>query len=202
MARAHSRTLTGITKYLNTPPQSRGTLVREMRSSSGGFDYWLPIKQAATKDRNTTRDGAAFTAAAANARADRRGAFGAIADAWIKTAVPRWAASTAVPVAPAAVAIGSMEIRVAPQFAEQRPDGLVEIGLVYCNRTALSDFARNGTLRIIERAYPGAIAVLVDLPRAQIHSSEGKRLAKLDPALDAEVVGLHYLLSSPDAVAA
>lgn len=190
-----SLTLTGITKYLNTPPQSRGTLIRAMLNpTSKPFDCWMRVKHAATKDRNTTRDGAAFTAAALNAE-DQRTSFDSFARAWIETAVPRWAASSAVPIAPAVLQIGPMEVRLRPPFAEQRPDRRVEVALVYCNKAPLSDFALNGTLRLIERAYPGKIAVLVDLPRVTIHSSERKRLERLDSALNAEVVGLHYLLS-------
>ncbi|WP_043652408.1 hypothetical protein [Cellulosimicrobium cellulans] len=202
MPKTDSRTLTEIAKYLNTPPQNRGALVRTMLNPGRGFDCWLPIKQAATKDRNTTRDGTPFTAAASQVRADLRGAASSFADAWIDTAVPRWAASTAVPIAPAVAEVGPLEVRVRPQFAEQRSDGLVEVGLVYCNKAPLSDFARNGTLRIIERAYPDAIAVLVDLPRAKLHSSEGKKLERFDSILNAEAAGLHYLLSPPDDVAA
>ncbi|MFJ2297979.1 hypothetical protein [Oerskovia paurometabola] len=201
MAKLDSLTLTGITNYLNTPPLKRGTLIRSMLDSAGGFDYWMPIKQAATKDRNTTRDGAALTAAAANAREDRRTSFGVIARAWAETVVPRWATSTPVPITPTTVQIGSMEVRVRPQFADQRADGRVEVVLVYCNKTPLEDFALNGTLRVIERAYPDMIAVLVDLPRAAIHTSERKRLERLDPGLNAEVAGLRYLLSPGDAVA-
>lgn len=73
---------------------------------------------------------------------------------------------------------------------------------MYCNKAPLSDFARSGTIRIIERAYPDTIAVLVDLPRAKFHSSEGKKLERFDPILNAEAAGPHYLLSSPDDVAA
>ena len=47
-----------------------------------------------------------------------------------------------------------------------------------------------------------AIAVLIDLPRAKIHSSEGKKLERFDPILNAEAAGLHYLLSPPNDVAA
>lgn len=191
--------LNTILKYLNAAPGRRGTVVRNLLAQSGSpyapqFDFWLKMRNAIVSDRRTTRDGAAVRAAAANVRDDKKKArYREAAAAW-DGIHPRWGGSSAALVSPSTVTIGGLPVHVRPAFGEQRATGPVEVALVWLIEERLTPDVIGGALRIVELAYPGETAVLVDVRRRHVHTSEQADLRHYDSWLASEAAGLAHLL--------
>lgn len=191
--------LSTLLRYLNAPPARRGASIRKLRAEADSAyapetDFWLPMRHAIAADRRTTRDGGALRAAAKNATERRRPSYDRAAQNWV-TVAERWETSTAEPAESSSLVIGGLTISVRPSFAERRPDGTREIGLVWFTKEPPSDDVVRAAQLVISLAYPGCTAIVVDLPRSVVHAETSTALESLAPWLAAEVAGLVHLLT-------
>ncbi|ASR55585.1 hypothetical protein [Cellulomonas sp. PSBB021] len=178
---------TDVLKYVNAgSPARRTRVVRDIVERTGAYepalDFWMPIRSAIRSDRATTRDGARVRGAAARANPRRRPSYERVALAWDRVH-PRWRAARHESTTPADARLVDLLVEVRPTFAERRPDGILEVVGTWLLADELTPVAFDLGLRMIERAFPGAVAVVCDLQRERVASSEGWDLSGVDDLL-------------------
>ncbi|PFG44956.1 hypothetical protein ATJ97_0232 [Georgenia soli] len=198
MARPQVR-LSGLITYLNAPPLGRARAAESARGGDYRFyaDYYAALRQAVRRDRTTSRDGAAVVAAAMNATAKKRPRYTDLAAKWGSVSA-RWGMFAAAALPPRAVVrIGGLDVSISPTFAEESPLGETEIVMVRYAEAPLEDIVIDAVLRLMERAYPGTVAVFVDLSCSHVVTSrERKHLHRYDSWLESEAAGLAHLLAT------
>lgn len=185
---------TDVLKYVNAgTPARRARVVRDIVERTGAYepalDFWMPIRSAIRSDRATSRDGAAVRRAAARANPRRRPSYERVALAW-DGIHPRWRTASHEPITPADARLGDLLVEVRPAFAELRPDGTLEVVGTWLLADELTPLAFDVGLRLIERAFPGVVAVVCDIQRERVASAEGWDLSGLDDQLVAHAMAL------------
>lgn len=192
-----------LMKFLHvnaTAPARVGGAAQSLRASYGldyspARDFWRGMRCALPTDRRTTRDGQALRAAATNARdPKKKPLYATMAGAWPEVA-RRWASHEHFPIQPKTITVGGLDIRVSPSFAEIAADGTIEIVLVSFNEQKLDNTAIDGALRIMQRAYPNAECVFIDLRRELTHTTHGRTLDQLDGWLESSALYLAHTLA-------
>jgi hypothetical protein len=193
-----------LMKYLHasaTSPARVGGAARALGANHGSEysparDFWRGMRCALPKDRRTTRDGQALRAASQNVRdPKKKPLYAAMAQAWPGVA-SRWEGHRHLPIQGRTITVGGLDIRVAPSFAEVAPNGTTEVVMVSFVEQKIDDTAIDATLRLMQRAFPGAECVYVDLRRPElIRTSHGRRLEQLDGWIESSTLYLAQVLT-------
>lgn len=187
--------ISSLISYLASSPIARSRVVTDLATRgeySPGRDFWRGFRVGITNDRRTSRDGAAARAAANNAPPSRRSKYAHAADDW-DAVLERWDQCAPITLGARVVMLGGLSVSVSPSYFEQRPDGAIEAVVVRLVNAELPEHVRRGVLRLLQRAYPEATPVLIDLPRQMAHEPDAN-LVQLDAWLESEAAGLAFLL--------
>lgn len=191
--------LSGFIAYSTSRPTSRAAAVRQ--AIGGDYkveqDFYLRFRRAVDADRRGLRDGSAITAAVANATPKKAPRFTHLAKKWPKV-FPRWDKCTPATVDRAQLNVAGLTVTIVPSFAEQHPDGHLEIVIMGYSAAKHPSADIDMILRLVQRAYtplhPSAEFTFVSLDTAQVRTTLGRNLERHDMRIDTDAAGLAYAL--------